>query len=338
MEWLREQPERSVHAVVTDPPYGLVEYTRQGAGQTSERARAACGAFRRHSTAISAPPLPRFTTLDAQATGESDGRFLRRVGPGCCCRCWCRARMWWWHRIRCCRTAFLGRWSEAGLERRGEIIRLVMTMRGGDRPKNGPRGVPGGERHAAFHVGAVAGLPQADGRPGAGQPAAVEDRRLPAAVGRAALWGRDSSPTRHARRSGRWRRIRASSRRRSCGRWCGRCCRWARASCWIRLPAQDRRWRPPRPWAMPEHRRRTGCGVVAVAQKAIPRLAALRPRRRYTQPLEVSGRLTASSVAVRVPVHRALLRKSSMPTLRQIHLGESHWPALDGRLGPRSIS
>src|SRR5207245_3522258 len=26
IEWLRQRAERSVHAVVTDPPYGLVEY------------------------------------------------------------------------------------------------------------------------------------------------------------------------------------------------------------------------------------------------------------------------------------------------------------------------
>jgi hypothetical protein len=28
-EWLGEQPENSIHAVVTDPPYGLVEYSPQ---------------------------------------------------------------------------------------------------------------------------------------------------------------------------------------------------------------------------------------------------------------------------------------------------------------------
>ena len=28
-EWLRQQPDNSIHAVVTDPPYGLVEYLRR---------------------------------------------------------------------------------------------------------------------------------------------------------------------------------------------------------------------------------------------------------------------------------------------------------------------
>ena len=27
--WLKAQPERSIHAVVTDPPYGLYEYTEE---------------------------------------------------------------------------------------------------------------------------------------------------------------------------------------------------------------------------------------------------------------------------------------------------------------------
>ena len=27
MRWLRDQPRHSFHAVVTDPPYGIVEYT-----------------------------------------------------------------------------------------------------------------------------------------------------------------------------------------------------------------------------------------------------------------------------------------------------------------------
>jgi hypothetical protein len=51
----------------------------------------------------------------------------------------------------------------AGFERRAEIVRLVMTLRGGDRPEELAPRVPGRERDAALEVGAVAAFPEAPG-------------------------------------------------------------------------------------------------------------------------------------------------------------------------------
>jgi site-specific DNA-methyltransferase (adenine-specific) len=62
-DWLRARDARSIHAIVTDPPYGLVEYSH--VEQT--KLRDGCGgvwrippSFDGHQRA----PLPRFTELD----------------------------------------------------------------------------------------------------------------------------------------------------------------------------------------------------------------------------------------------------------------------------------
>lgn len=133
-DWLARQPDHSIHAVVTDPPYGLVEYT----AKEQEKLHAAKGggiwrvppSFDGHQRA----PLPRFTVLDADDRHDLHefffrlGEHLRRVTvPGA--NVVVAANPLLAHIVA-------GAMSEAGLELRGYIARLVMTMRGGDRPKN----------------------------------------------------------------------------------------------------------------------------------------------------------------------------------------------------------
>lgn len=130
--WLKRRRPNSVHAVVTDPPYGLVEYT------STQQAKLRSGrggvwrvppSFDGHVRA----PLPRFTTLTPKdleqlATFFFDwaSALVPALVPGA-------------HVVIASNplVSFLiaGAAAHAGLERRGEIIRLVMTMRGGDRPK-----------------------------------------------------------------------------------------------------------------------------------------------------------------------------------------------------------
>lgn len=131
-DWLDLQPSNSIHAVVTDPPYGLVEYSddeqaklRQGRGGVWRIPPSFDGAKR--------APLPRFTVLrptDLDALERfflAWGRSLIRVlVPGA--------------NVVVASNPLLshlvsGALARAGLERRGELVRLVMTMRGGDRPK-----------------------------------------------------------------------------------------------------------------------------------------------------------------------------------------------------------
>lgn len=132
-EWLAEQPENSIHAVVTDPPYGLVEYSPQ----QQEKLYKGKGGIWRIPPAFDGAkrsPLPRFTVLSPQDL-EALGRFFFNWGrallpvlvPGA--------------NVVVASNPLLsyvvsGALARAGLERRGEIARLVMTMRGGDRPKH----------------------------------------------------------------------------------------------------------------------------------------------------------------------------------------------------------
>ncbi|HZE90643.1 MAG TPA: DNA methyltransferase [Rhizobacter sp.] len=130
--WLSVQPENSIHAVVTDPPYGLIEYSdaeqdklRRGRGGVWRIPPSFDGSTR--------APLPRFTVLkpsDLEALDKffvSWGRSLIRVlVPGA--------------NVVVASNPLLsfivsGALARAGLERRGELVRTTMTMRGGDRPK-----------------------------------------------------------------------------------------------------------------------------------------------------------------------------------------------------------
>jgi len=131
-DWLKGCDPNSIHAVVTDPPYGLFEYSaeqqtklRNGKGGVWRIPPAFDGAKR--------VPLPRFTVLTQEDLKSLDefffvwARILMPVlVPGA--------------NVVIASNPLLshvvaGAVTRAGLERRGEIIRLVMTMRGGDRPK-----------------------------------------------------------------------------------------------------------------------------------------------------------------------------------------------------------
>ena len=65
-DWLADQPDNSIHAVVTDPPYGLQEYT----AKEQAKLRSGKGGVWRLPPSFDGhrrSPLPRFTTLtDAQ--------------------------------------------------------------------------------------------------------------------------------------------------------------------------------------------------------------------------------------------------------------------------------
>jgi site-specific DNA-methyltransferase (adenine-specific) len=133
LEWLARRPENSIHAVVTDPPYGLVEYS----DHHQQKLRAGRGGVWRIPPSFDGhmrSPLPRFTTLtDAElkqlaAFFESwAAALLPALVPGA-------------HVVVATNPLVSHLVSHSldrsGLERRGEIVRLVMTMRGGDRPKN----------------------------------------------------------------------------------------------------------------------------------------------------------------------------------------------------------
>jgi site-specific DNA-methyltransferase (adenine-specific) len=132
-EWLSERRANSIHAVVTDPPYGLLEYTpkelgkmKRGRGGVWRIPPAFDGARRR--------PLPRFTVLkpsDKERLRDFFARLARSLMPALVpgAHVFIATNPLVSHLV-------YGPLIEAGFEPRGEIIRVVHRLRGGDRPKN----------------------------------------------------------------------------------------------------------------------------------------------------------------------------------------------------------
>lgn len=131
--WFAERRPNTVHAIVTDPPYGLKEYTPE---EKAKLRRGKGGVWRIPPTldGCARRPLPRFTVLSEEEKQELKGFFsrwaigaMRVLVPG--------------GHVFIATNPLLSQlvyvaMIEAGFEKRGEIIRLVQTLRGGDRPKN----------------------------------------------------------------------------------------------------------------------------------------------------------------------------------------------------------
>lgn len=134
-EWLKTQPQNSITAIVTDPPYGVKEYTsneiqkkRLGKGGIWRRPQA----FDGHQRIA----VPRFSVInDEPKERDNVYQFFKKwselainvLVPG--------------GHIFLASTPLLSdivssALRNSGLEKRGEIIRTVCTLRGGDRPKN----------------------------------------------------------------------------------------------------------------------------------------------------------------------------------------------------------
>jgi site-specific DNA-methyltransferase (adenine-specific) len=129
---MQKAPESSIHAVVTDPPYGVKEFDDD---QLEKRANGNGGIWRIPPSfdGHTRSPLPRFTALDKKERKRLEDFFaswaktlLPTLRPGA--------------HVFVASNSFLSQLVfsalvAGGLEFRGEIIRLVMTLRGGDRPK-----------------------------------------------------------------------------------------------------------------------------------------------------------------------------------------------------------
>jgi DNA modification methylase len=130
-EWLGRRAADSVHAVVTDPPYALIEYQ---ADQLKKRdSNKGIWRLPPDFDGFSRRPMPRFTVLnerDHAAIRNFHDRLskslFRVLVPG-------------GHVIIATQTLLSHHVSNAfiasGFELRGQIARAVTTFRGGDRPK-----------------------------------------------------------------------------------------------------------------------------------------------------------------------------------------------------------
>jgi site-specific DNA-methyltransferase (adenine-specific) len=138
-EWLSRIPKNSIHSIVTDPPYGVKEYNFD---QIEKRANGNGGIWRIPPSfdGSNRSPLPRFTALNNKERAALHRFFLE----------WGKVAL---HTLRpgghifIATNAFLSQLVfsalvDSGLEFRGELIRLVRTFRGGDRPKNAEEEFP----------------------------------------------------------------------------------------------------------------------------------------------------------------------------------------------------
>jgi site-specific DNA-methyltransferase (adenine-specific) len=138
-EWLKSVEPRSIQAVVTDPPYGILEYSEKEHGKL----RSGRGGVWRIPPSFDGharSPLPRFTVLKRQDISylkrffELLGTLLYRVTvPGA--NVVIASNPILFHHV-------VSSMENVGFEPRGAVIRLVMTMRGGDRPKNAHQDYP----------------------------------------------------------------------------------------------------------------------------------------------------------------------------------------------------
>lgn len=133
VEWLKARAEHSIHAIVTDPPYGLKEYT----AKEKKKLRQRHGGVWRIPPSFDGcerSPLPRFTVLTEAERDDLRCFFstfavlaFRVLVPG--------GHLFIATNPLLSHLVYMPL-MQAGFEKRGEIIRLVQTLRGGDRPKN----------------------------------------------------------------------------------------------------------------------------------------------------------------------------------------------------------
>jgi site-specific DNA-methyltransferase (adenine-specific) len=137
--WLRERQPGSLHAVCTDPPYGILEFTEKEIAKL----RAGRGGVWRLPPTIGGSrrdPLPRFTILtDAQKNQlklffrDWGALLLPALVPGAHV---CVAG----HPML--QPLVQVAMADAGFEIRPALMRLYYSFRGGDRPKNAEQEFP----------------------------------------------------------------------------------------------------------------------------------------------------------------------------------------------------
>lgn len=132
-EWLRSVAPNSFHGVLTDPPFGIVEFTPEEIAKLRSGNKGGVWRIPPKIGGSERAPLPRFTTLSASER-EHIRTYFRCFGevlyptlvPG--------------SHVFVAGTPMLQHlvqdgMAQAGFEVRGAIMRLYRGFRGGDRPK-----------------------------------------------------------------------------------------------------------------------------------------------------------------------------------------------------------
>jgi DNA modification methylase len=140
LEWMDGQPENHVRSIVTDPPYGLKEFTPDEKRKLRSR-RGGVWRIPPSYDGCQRSPVPRFTVLTETDRAEMKAFFVgfskrafKILVPG--------GHLFIASSPLLSHLVYLPL-MDAGFEKRGELIRLVQTLRGGDRPKNAHLEFPG---------------------------------------------------------------------------------------------------------------------------------------------------------------------------------------------------
>jgi site-specific DNA-methyltransferase (adenine-specific) len=139
LHWMESILPSSLQAIVTDPPYGVLEYQ----DKDHEKLRAGRGGIWRIPPSFDGAkrkPLPRFTILSRGDLAVLHGFFsafarhaLKALVPG--------GHIFIASNPLVSSLTFHA-FQNAGFEKRGEIIRLVQTLRGGYKPKGAEADFP----------------------------------------------------------------------------------------------------------------------------------------------------------------------------------------------------
>jgi site-specific DNA-methyltransferase (adenine-specific) len=133
-QWLKARAANSIHACVTDPPFGLVEYRADELRKRSKK-NGGGGIWRlpQGYDGYKRRPMPRFTVLDHRHH-QAIAKFHRELS-----RLLHRVLVPGGHVIIASQPLLshlvIRAFLNAGFELRGQVARTVMTLRGGDRPK-----------------------------------------------------------------------------------------------------------------------------------------------------------------------------------------------------------
>lgn len=147
MKWLDDCPAESFHAVVTDPPYGIREFEEEHVEAISDKGGDEVWQTFRYADGAKRTVQPCFSSLTSAERRDVERFFLdfgkkihRVLKPG-------------GHAIVAGHVSLSnivfpaiekGAWQGEvpGLEFRGSLIRLVTTLRGGDRPPGAQKDFP----------------------------------------------------------------------------------------------------------------------------------------------------------------------------------------------------
>jgi hypothetical protein len=138
-DWLRGCPPQTLHAVCTDPPYGLIEFSEK---ELSKLRNGRGGVWRLPPNigGHKRDPLPRFTVLTDEQKGNLRAFFrdwgkllLEALVPGA--HICVAGHPILQHHVQ-------GAMAEVGYEVRPAIMRLYFGFRGGDRPKGAEKEFP----------------------------------------------------------------------------------------------------------------------------------------------------------------------------------------------------